>query len=276
MKVCRKCKNEYRDDYAYCPKCGTPYDVKKKITRVPGSIFSKSSIEIIKKIWNIILYVFGGLLILIYIISINSNTLCSIFAILFGLSLFQIFYKLISNKVNSASADKVINITRMVLPIVLLVIWIGVTPVDTKTNDKNKQNESSSDTQETSESTNKKENTTESITSIESTVKQEVVYELNYNLLGDYGKIVEYEGTNAYFYYFPSGKYVVELTSKTENICFLWVDYNEGYKDDFGTSYNNKEKLSFSDKGEKHEVSLTDDTHIYNSNDCNYKLTKNN
>ena len=38
MKSCRKCKNEYKDEYNYCPKCGTPYDKNVKKTKVPGGI----------------------------------------------------------------------------------------------------------------------------------------------------------------------------------------------------------------------------------------------
>jgi hypothetical protein len=283
MKTCRKCKNEYKDDYMYCPKCGTPYDAKKKAMKIPDSILSDSASDTIKKIWNIILYIFGGLLILAYIGSFKINPVNSIFAILFGLSLFQIFYKLISNKANSDSVDKALKIIRIVLPIVILIIWMIVTPVDSKQNDDNKQSKSSTSTQETSETTSEvKDDTTSTTQTTQSTTQtttetpKEVVYELKYKLLGDYGKLVEYEGTNEYFYYFPSGTYTIELTRQAANLCFLWIDYNEGYKSDYGTSYNNKEKLTFTQKGEKQEATLTDDTHIYNSNDCNYKLTKKN
>ena len=228
------------------------------------------------------LYIIGGLIILAYLTSFSENPADSIFAILFGLSLFQIFYKLLSDKANSVDVDKFLKIARIVLPIAILIIWMITVPVkDTdkeKTNsDLNaKQEEKIEKNESESEPIESKDDTNEEKQNIEETKQEEVSYTLGYKLLGDYGKLVEYEGEKEYFYYFPSGNYDIELTRMTGNVCFLWVDYNKGYKGDYGTSYNNKEKLSFTKKGEKKNISLTDDVHIYNSNDCSYKLTKKN
>ena len=121
MKVCRKCKENYKEEYAFCPKCGTPYDEKIKKIKVPNEMGSKA-INIIKTIINIFLYGFGVLLILAYLMTINKNPFESIFAILFGLSLFQIFYKIVENKFNFDK--KVLIIARIVLPIVILILWM--------------------------------------------------------------------------------------------------------------------------------------------------------
>lgn len=281
MKTCRKCKKEYKDDYIYCPKCGTPYDSNKKAVKTPSNIVNPT-LNIISKIWNIILYIIGGLIILAYLTSFSENPADSIFAILFGLSLFQIFYKLLSDKANSVDVDKFLKIARIVLPIAILIMWMIAVPV--KDTDKEKTNSDLNAKKEEkieknegeSEPIESKDDANEEKQNIEETKQEEVSYTLGYKLLGDYGKLVEYEGEKEYFYYFPSGNYDIELTRMTGNVCFLWIDYNKGYKGDHGTSYNNKEKLSFTKKGEKKNISLTDDVHIYNSNDCSYKLTKKN
>lgn len=281
MKTCRKCKNEYKDDYIYCPKCGTPYDPGKKTVKTPSNIVNPT-LNVISKIWNIILYIIGGLIILAYLTSFSENPADSIFAILFGLSLFQIFYKLLSDKANSVDVDKFLKIARIVLPIAILIIRMIAVPVkdtdkEKTNNDLNaKQEEKIEKNESESEPIESKDDTNEEKQNIEETKQEEVSYMLGYKLLGDYGKLVEYEGEKEYFYYFPSGNYDIELTRMTGNVCFLWIDYNKGYKGNYGTSYNNKEKLSFTKKGEKKNISLTDDVHIYNSNDCSYKLTKKN
>lgn len=281
MKTCRKCKNEYKDDYIYCPKCGTPYDPSKKTVKTPSNIVNPT-LNVISKIWNIILYIIGGLIILAYLTSFSENPADSIFAILFGLSLFQIFYKLLSDKANSVDVDKFLKIARIVLPIAILIIRMIAVPVkdtdkEKTNNDLNaKQEEKIEKNESESEPIESKDDTNEEKQNIEETKQEEVSYMLGYKLLGDYGKLVEYEGEKEYFYYFPSGNYDIELTRMTGNVCFLWIDYNKGYKGNYGTSYNNKEKLSFTKKGEKKNISLTDDVHIYNSNDCSYKLTKKN
>lgn len=281
MKTCRKCKKEYKDDYIYCPKCGTPYDSNKKAVKTPSNIVNPT-LNVISKIWNIILYIIGGLIILAYLTSFSENPADSIFAILFGLSLFQIFYKLLSDKANSVDVDKFLKIARIVLPIAILIIWMIAVPVKDTDKEKNnsdlnaKQEEKIEKNESESEPIESKDDTNEEKQNIEDTKQEEVSYTLGYKLLGDYGKLVEYEGEKEYFYYFPSGNYDIELTRMTGNVCFLWIDYNKGYEGDYGTSYNNKEKLSFTKKGEKKNISLTDDVHIYNSNDCSYKLTKKN
>ena len=85
---------------------------------------------------------------------------------------------------------------------------------------------------------------------------------------------MEYEGEEEYFYYFPNGTYEVEATRTADAICFLWLDYNNGYATDNGTAYNNKQKLQFNQNGEKQTLTITDDVHLYNSNNCDFKLIK--
>lgn len=127
MKTCRKCQNKYKDLYIYCPKCGTPCDEKMKYAKVPGEI-NGDIIEMLKKIWNGILYGLGGSLIFAYLLTINENPRESIFAILFGLSLFQIFYKLASKKANSDKINKFLKIARLVFPVIILIIWMMCFP----------------------------------------------------------------------------------------------------------------------------------------------------
>ena len=271
MKTCRKCKKEYKDDYSFCPKCGIPYDKDTKIPKIPeivGTVYS-----IIKKVWNACLYCFGGFLVLGSLLSFKDDIISNTIGIIFGLSFFRIFYKLLSDKLNSFEVDKILKIARVALPIILMFVWASVLP--TSESKKELSNDNSNIKQEeikttTANSTTIKQTTTTTIKPVEAT------YILEYNSAGDYGKLVEYEGSMEYFYYFPSGNYDIELIKKTGVICFLWLDYNNGYKNSFGTAYNNKEKLQFSEKGEEKSVTLTDDVHIYNSNKCNYKLTKKN
>ena len=59
-----------------------------------------------------------------------------------------------------------------------------------------------------------------------------------------------------------------------ENICFLWIDYNKGYQNgNYGTAYDNKEMLKFTNSSKVHTITIDSSIHIYNSNNCNYKLT---
>lgn len=139
MKVCRKCKIEYKDAYSFCPKCGTPYDENMKRAKVPGGI-NGGPVDIINKIWNIFLYGFGGLLILAYITTITKNPGESIFAILFGLSLFQVFYELIGDKFNTID-EKYLKTARVVLPILILIVWMTCFPGETSTTQSNQNND---------------------------------------------------------------------------------------------------------------------------------------
>ncbi|MEG1009611.1 MAG: hypothetical protein RSF67_07370 [Clostridia bacterium] len=127
MKVCRKCQIEYKDDYAYCPRCGTPYDNKVKKVEVQEEV-NGSIMDITKKIWNILGYILGSLLILTHIITIGKHPGKSILVILFGLSLFQIFYKLISNKFVTIN-EKHLTLYRILLPITILVLLMIFFPI---------------------------------------------------------------------------------------------------------------------------------------------------
>lgn len=267
MKVCRKCNKKYKEDYEYCPKCGIPYDKKKRSVKIPDS--ATPIYNVIKKICSACLYCFGGFLVLASLLSFKDDVVSNSIGILFGLSFFGIFYKLISDKLNSYDADKILKVARIILPIILMFVWASVLP---PTEQEQKNDNSNIKQEETKTTTTKPITTTKNITTTTEKLV-EASYELNYKILGDYGKLVEYEGEKEYFYYFPSGNYEIELKSKSDSLCFLWVDYNSGYKNAYGTAYNNKEKLQFNKKGDKKSITLTDDVHIYNSNDCSYKLT---
>lgn len=124
MRLCRKCEKEYKDNYIYCPKCGTPYDEKMKPVRTPGDVGG-----IISKIWNRFLYIFGAIIILGSLS--NLTKFYGLIGILFGLSLLPItnnyiwrIEKVKSNKFAKKS-KKVITIT---IPIVLGILWVTCLP----------------------------------------------------------------------------------------------------------------------------------------------------
>lgn len=272
MKTCRKCKKEYKDDYIYCPKCGTPYDEKMKAVRTPGDIGGLAS-----KIWNGFLYGVGGLLILVYLSSFTEDIVSSIFAILFGLSLFKFFYTLIEDKFSQID-EKYIKIARIVLPILILFVWIICTPVENVEAEDNGFQSNVVDKEENVPiKDDSVDNETSSDESEKETIKEEpkeTVYTIKYNELGEYGKYMEFEKKNVIFYYLPDGKYKVEATNMNENICFLWIDYREGYQNgNYGTAYNSKEMLKFTTTSKNNTVSIDSSVHIYNSNNCDYKFT---
>lgn len=314
MKSCKKCKANYKDAYLFCPRCGTPYDEKMKRSKIPlnkiypkkniitvvciicclivftfimsiaknileimiAFLFSLSLFNLISKIvenkLNIVdeknlkiiyttFYVFGSLITFIFIMKFTESIIKSI-VILIILSLFNIIYIIIENIFNTKN-ERYFKVIRIILPIFLLIIWINYFPKIGNKN-LNDQNENITINETKTENNEQKKENETVVTS----------YELNYNMLGDYGKLVEYEGKNEYFYYFPIGTYEIEATM-VSNLCFLWIDYNDGYNNyPYGTAYNNKQKLQFTKVGEKRTVTLTSDVHIYNSNNCNYKLTK--
>lgn len=118
MKICKKCKNEFKEEYLYCPKCGKPYNDSFKKIKTPKSI-SGNTFNVLKLIWNTIQYIIGSFTILGCLLTIRENPISSIVGILFGLSLFQFIYKIIEDK---TSVDKkYLKITRIVLPIILLI-----------------------------------------------------------------------------------------------------------------------------------------------------------
>lgn len=151
MKICRKCKREYKDDYIYCPQCGKPYDDSIKPVKTPGDIGGSAS-STLSKICNIVLYMFGGFMIFGSILTIADDPITSIVGILFGLSLFQVFYKIIEDK--TAIEEKYLRIARVILPIVLIILFGVVAPSETQ----NTPKEATSDTIETVKNNNNNSN----------------------------------------------------------------------------------------------------------------------
>lgn len=153
MKVCKKCKNEYKEDYIYCPKCGQPYDDNMKKVKTPESI-SGGTESTLKLIWNIILYIFGGFTIFGSLLTIFEDPISSIVGILFGLSLFQFIYKIIEDKTMIDS--KYLKIARIVIPIVLLITIGLVYKGDGQTT--NNMNNNQQTNQNTQQQTNNQQN----------------------------------------------------------------------------------------------------------------------
>ena len=196
--------------------------------------------------WNGFLYFIGGILILACLPSLTEDFISSFFAILFGLSLFKFVYVFIKNKFPHLR-EKKIKIARIIIPFLILIIWMMCTPI---------------------------ENTEQPTNNISYETSKNVIYYIKYNELGQFGRKKKKKKKNVIFYYLPDGKYQVEVTKLNENVCYLWIDYREGYQNgNYGTAYNTKERLKFSKTEKKTTVEIDSSVHIYNSNDCNYKFT---
>ena len=279
MKVCRKCDNEYKDDYSFCPKCGTPHNPNTKYAKIPGEL-SHEAKEKLVFIFNILLYIVGAVIICIYLLNFKNDVKSSIFAILFGLSLFQIFYKLLETKSNT----KLLMVLRVVIPLLLFIVWMICCPIKDK-NEPKKTLDDNTEINQRNEEPSKNETTvdnTEEIpqqpTSTEEPEKEKEnnkeIYEINYKELGKVGKMQDYEGADDYFYYIPSGTYEVTRKSGKDSICFLWIFYKKANKGSWGTEYDTKEKFTFKSNGQKETIGITSDVMVYNSNNCNYLFEK--
>ena len=132
MKICKKCNNEYKDDYIYCPKCGKPYNDSQKRVKIPEEYGSDAK-RILWNIWNIFLYIFGAIMILGSLVTIGEEPITSILGILFGLSLFKIFYKITEERTQIDENN--LKIARIVIPIVLLVLIGLISPSEIETED---------------------------------------------------------------------------------------------------------------------------------------------
>lgn len=228
---------------------------KKKSERLKNHTYKKiydfeNKFKIIShKFGNGFLYFIGVTLIISYIISFKEDVTSSIFGILFALSLFKVFYTNIENKFNQI--DKIyIKIARFVIPLLLLTIWMACTPIENTENTKN----------------------TEKVENNETVGK--TTYYIEYNKLGSIGKYMEFEKKNVIFYYLPEDKYKIEATNLNENVCFLWIDYNDGYQNgDYGTAYNTKETLKFTNSSKINTIYIDSSVHIYSPNNCDYKIT---
>ena len=81
-------------------------------------------LKVLGIIVNIILYIIGICFIIGYIYELKESIIAGIFGILFGLSLFQIIYKIIEKKTNINK--KVLVLLRIIVPIALIII-VGIT-----------------------------------------------------------------------------------------------------------------------------------------------------
>ena len=125
MKVCKKCNREYKDEYVFCPKCGKPYDDKKRPVKTPID-YDGGVIDTIYKLFIIFLYLIGSIFIIISLVGITKNVFFSIIGLFFGLSFFKAFYDLIENQTKIDSF--IITIMRIGLPLVLFIMWLFFFP----------------------------------------------------------------------------------------------------------------------------------------------------
>lgn len=265
---------------------------KRKEKRRENSIYKsieKVSYEvkrILLMVWDGFLYLFGGIIVFGSILSFGDNIITNIFGILFGLSLFKIIYVKVEAEYKNIE-KKHIKVARVVIPLLLLFMLGLVTPteevdsdsIESKNNVEEKE-KSTNNNQDLKEQDKVKSDTKEfSTNKSKEEVKVEekskkVNYYINYNELGKFGKYMEFEKKKVIFYYFPDGKYNIEVIKLNEDICFLWIDYRNGYQNgNYGTAYNTKEMLKFTKSLKASTVVLDNSVHIYNSNNCNYKLT---
>lgn len=255
--------------------------VLEKKEKYKSKIVENSSFKTIKDfiqngiffIFNVFLYGLGGIIVFGCLLSIKENFLSNFLAILFGLSLFKIFYSIIEKKFNINK--NYLLVSRFLIPF-LLMILLSITLViegDQYIDENKVINPDEIEDVPVQDNQNKDNNSNNNQVEVKEEVK-ETIYYIKYNELGNFGKYKEFEKKNVIFYYFPDGKYKIEATSLNENICFLWIDYDKGYQNgNYGTAYDTKETLKFTSSSKVHTINLDSSVHIYNSNNCNYKLT---
>lgn len=227
-------------------------------------------LELFLLAWNGFLYLIGGFLVLTFIISMSDNFVFGFFAAIFGLSLFKCFYSLFEKKFSFVK-KKYIIIARFAIPFFALLLWMANVPTENNENDVNNE-ENTTNVVENNSNKSETNNNHNDIVSTDKSKKR--VYYIKYNELGDLGKYMEFEKKNVIFYYLPAGEYKIEVTSLNETVCYLWIDYRNGYQNgNYGTAYDTKERLKFSKSSKSHTIIIDDSLHIYNSNDCDYKLT---
>ncbi|MGB4984726.1 MAG: hypothetical protein WBO70_03000 [Erysipelotrichaceae bacterium] len=114
MRKCKRCKNEFKDEYLFCPKCGSCYYNNQKVTY---------SINHFNKIGDIILYVIGSISIVGFFNIMFSNFVSGFVGLLFAISLLPITYELLEGSIMNAS-DKTNKLVRILVPIVLLLVFV--------------------------------------------------------------------------------------------------------------------------------------------------------
>lgn len=277
MKKCKRCKTEFQDNYDFCSKCGTSFINNKKPCYPDG--FKK-------KFGTKILYILGVLLIIVNFSNLFSDFLFKFLFILFGISLLPIVYELIEDKFATLS-QKTLKLMKILIPVALFItVCISSQPQNKNMPNNNVNSNKTEEIQDNSNKSSEQEKDTEQEKNNEKEQEKNtteappkpveiMTYNLSFNELGTFGKNMEFEGEDSIFYYFPSGTYKIEATNMKTTQCYLWVDYNDGYQNEnFGTAYNNKEMLTFDSDKKVSYVTLDDSVHIYNANECNYKLSK--
>lgn len=125
MKKCNKCNATYDNNINFCKKCGETLTQMKEKKKV------EVSKEQIKKNRTTLKYILGGLFVLAGIGNLSRSILFGLFGILFGLSIFPITYDLL-NKIEIIKTNEFIQknskIIKILIPILLCVIWISITP----------------------------------------------------------------------------------------------------------------------------------------------------
>lgn len=125
MKKCKKCNNEYKETYNYCPKCGKPYNNSTKPAKIPSL---HSNMNKLTYIIDVFLYIIGVLIALTSLLSMYNEP-AVIPAVLFGISLFPIVYKIIEEQ--TLIEPLYIKLARFVIPLFLLFcMGIVASPVE--------------------------------------------------------------------------------------------------------------------------------------------------
>lgn len=256
---CKNCGNKIKENNEFCTECGLK--VQKSIVETHKN----------KEAGNQVRVIFGVIFIISGLSGISLGNYEYVFLLLLGISLYPTFYSFL--KIDKPN----ITFYQIIIPIIFLILFIFSITNKTTNNSVNSEYNSSgiaikdkknqvNDLKNKLENEEKPENSNE----INETKKMLI----NFEKLGDYGRYEEYENKQKVFYYFPDGDYKIVLTEKNDKLCFLWLEYNKKNKTKFGSQYDVKERLQFSESQKYNYVTMSSDLHIYNSNNCNYELFK--
>lgn len=254
---CKNCGNKINENQEFCTECGLK--VQKNVVKIRKNEGAGTWFRVI----------FGVIFIVSGLSGISLGNYQYIFMLFLGISLYPAFYSFL--KIDKPNT----TFYQILIPIIFLILF----------NITNKITDDSTNSEDNSSGIiiNEKSNQViDSKNKLENEEKPEISNEINetkkmliiFEELGNYGRYEEYENKQKVFYYFPDGDYKIVLTEKNDKLCFLWLEYNKKNKTKFGSQYDVKERLQFSERQKYNYVTMSSDLHIYNSNNCNYELFK--
>ena len=247
---CKNCGNKINENQNFCTECGLKVESNNEVSRK-----NNSTLKWFRVIFAVIFIIVG-------LSNILIGNYQFIFMLFLGVSLYPQFYYFL--KINKSK----ITFYQILIPIILLALFNITNKISkSATISKNVSSEIIINEKNNQIDTAKNEEKV----AISSETKKMLI---SFEELGSYGHYEEYENKPKIFYYLPNGDYKIVLTEKNDKLCFLWVEYNKKNKPEYGSQYDVKERLQFSEIQEYNYVTMSSDLHIYNSNNCNYELIK--